>query len=164
LLTQVVPDDVVEEEGELVTAHAKPVARTLQEAREAARRAHAEAMANEPKESFKLFKPKHVVPANTPAQVDRRLRSMRQRADRRVLPRISFAGPMENLGLISLLAFGVVLLAVSGSLALNANGHPFELAASAGVGIPGIIAVLMSVFGFRRDDSEEESQPQHANA
>ncbi len=163
LLTQVVPDDVVEDEGEIVTAHAKPVARTLQEAREAARRAHAEAMANEPKSGFQLFKPKHVIPANAaPAQVDRRLRKMRQRAERHWLPRIDFSGPMQNLGLIALLAFGVLLLAASGSLALNANGQIIELAASAAVGAPGIAAVLMSVFGFRRDAQDDDGQ--HANA
>jgi GH24 family phage-related lysozyme (muramidase) len=163
LLTQVVPDEVMEEEGEIVTAHAKPVARTLQEAREAARRAHAEAMANEPKPGFQLFKPKNVIPANTaPAQIDRRLRKMRQRAERHWLPRIDFSGPMQNLGLIALLAFGVLLLAGSGSLALNANGQMIELAASAAVGAPGIAAVLMSVFGFRRDAEADDGQ--HANA
>ncbi|WP_158765515.1 lysozyme [Terricaulis silvestris] len=163
LLTQVVPDDVMEEEGEIVTAHAKPVARTLQEAREAARRSHAETMANEPKPGFQLFKPKNVIAANTaPAQIDRRLRKMRQRADRHWLPRIDFSGPMQNLGLIALLAFGVLLLAASGSLALNANGQMIEFAASAAVGAPGIAAVLMSVFGFRRDAQDDDAQ--HANA
>jgi GH24 family phage-related lysozyme (muramidase) len=164
LLTQVVPDDVMEEEGEIVTAHAKPVARTLQEAREAARRVHAEAMASEPKPSFQLFKPKNVIPADAaPAQIDRRLRKMRQRAERHVLPQFDFSGPMENLGLVALLSFGVVLLAVSGSLALNANGAVIELAASAGVGVPGVIAIVMSVLGLRRD-AQDEDEPQHANA
>lgn len=164
LLTQVVPDDVMEDDGEIVTAHAKPVARSIDEARAAARRVQDEMLAGEAeKNSFQLFKPKNVIPAeNAPAQVDRRLRTMRQRAERGFLPEIDFSGSRENVGLVALLIFGVALLAVSGSLALNANGAVIELAASAGVGIPGAIAILMAVFGFRRAHGDDE--PQHANA
>lgn len=163
LLTQVVAEDVLVEEGEIVTAHAKPVARTLREARDAARRAHAEAMANEPKQVFQLFKPKNHIHANFGAALlDRRLRKMRHRAERQELPRVDASRPIENLGLIALLLVGVVLLAISGSLALNADGDAIELAASAGVGIPGVLAVLMSVFGFRRDAQDDDGQ--HANA
>jgi GH24 family phage-related lysozyme (muramidase) len=168
LLTQVVPADVVEEEGEIVTAHARPVARSLDEARAAVRRAQDEMLAAQAeKNSFQLFKPKHTIPAGAaPAQVDRRLRKMRQRAERRWLPRVNSSGSLENLGLVALLVFGVALLAVSGSLALNANGGLFELGAAAGVGVPGVVAVLMSVFGFRRGEREDDSQheAQHANA
>jgi lysozyme len=168
LLTQVVPDDVMEDDGEIVTAHAKPVARSIAEARAAARRVQDEMLAGEAEQnSFKLFKPKHVIPADTaPAQIDRRLRKMRQRAERRFVPQLNFSGSFENLGLVALMVFGVALLAVSGSLALNANGGLFELGASAGVGLPGVAAILMSVFGFRRGQREgaPQHEPQHANA
>lgn len=168
LLTQVVPNDFVEDDGEIVTAHAKPVARSLDEARAAARRVQDEMLAGEAeKNSFQLFKPKNVISAdNAPAQIDRRLRKMRQRAERGFLTQVNFLGSFENLGLVALLVFGVALLAVSGSLALNANGGLFELGASAGVGLPGVAAILMSVFGFRRGEQEGEAEhdPQHANA
>ena len=158
----------MEDEGEIVTAHAKPVARSIAEARAAARRVQDEMLAGEAeKNSFQLFKPKNVISAdNAPAQIDRRLRKMRQRAERGFLPQVNFSGSFENLGLVALLVFGVALLAVSGSLALNANGGLFELGASAGVGLPGVVAILMSVFGFRRSGEADQGQhePQHANA
>lgn len=164
LLTQVVPDDLVED-GEIVTAHAKPVARSIEEARAAARRAQ-EAMLAETTEKRSFFKPMHVIKAGTPpVHVDHRLRSARRRAERVSLPKAG-AGAFENLGLFALLVFGFALLTVAGSLAVNANGAPFELGAAAGVALPGFLAVGMALFGLRRPHAQarptESAEPANA--
>lgn len=155
LLTRVVPDDVVEE-GEIVTAHAKPVARSIEEARAAARRAQ-QAMLAENTEKRGFFKPTHVIKAGTPpTQADRRLRNARRRAERFALPKVG-ASAFENLGLFALLMFGFALLTVAGSLAVNANGATFELGAAAGVALPGLLAVGMALFGLRRPHAQAPS-------
>lgn len=148
LLTQVVPADIVDED-EIVTAHAKPVARSVEEARAAARRAQ-DAMLADNVEKSSLFKPMHVIKAGTPpSQADRRLRNARRRAERLSLPKVG-PGAFENLGLFALLVFGFALLTVAGSLALNANGAAIELGAAAGVALPGVLAVVMAAIGLRR--------------
>ena len=113
---------MVEDEDEIVTAHAKPVARSLDEVREATRRAFdAEAMANKPKRGFRCSsgEQRHHR-RHAPAQVDRRLRTHARNAPSRpqaaeLRPRVSF----ENVGLIALLVFGLALIAIAGSLALR---------------------------------------------
>ena len=160
LLTQVVPDDVVEE-GEIVTAHAKPVARSIQEARAAARRAHAE-MTAEGVETSLLFKPMHVIRAGTPpTQVDHRLRNARLRAERGWLPQLRSL-VVENVGLFALMVFGFALLTIAVSLGLNAKGAAIELGAAAGVAIPGVAAVAMATIGLRRPHRHADAE--HANA
>lgn len=144
LLTQVVPDEIVEE-GEIVTAHAKPVARSLDTVREATRRAHADAMASETAKSrFPSF---NLMPSTPKPNIDRRLGKMRRNAFR--LPELDF----ESFGLIALFLFGVALVALGGSLLFAGSGDTIELIAGGAVAAPGAAAVLMAIAGFRRPNA-----------
>ncbi len=146
LLTQVANDVDFDDDGEIVTAHAKPVARTLEEVRAATRRAYQEQNAQAPKSLFSLFKPRDEAPVS-PIKPDRRLRDMRRRAQaERLMSYLSF----EQVGLAALLVFGLGLIALGGSLLVGGEGGMIELAAAAGVAVPGMLAVAMAAYGFWR--------------
>jgi lysozyme len=153
LLTQVVPDDVTEEEGELVTAHAKPVARSLDEVREATRRAYGVQQLAVQKGGFPWFKRNrsNAIEAVIPNKADRRLRKMRRRSNRAFkLPTLDFSGSFENLGLVALLVFGLGLIAIGGSLLFGGRADVVQIAAAAALITPGLAAALMAGFGLRR--------------
>lgn len=152
LLTQVVANDVAEQgEDELVTAHAKPVARAVENAREALQRQAAEIEAA-PAKRRRLFKgnAERVVAATPQINVDRRIRNMRRREQRwEQLRSINVERMFENMGLIALLVFGVALIATAASLLI---GRPFdgvEIAGAAALAAPGLAAALMAVFGLK---------------
>lgn len=150
LLTQVVPEEAfAEEEGEIVTAHAKPVARSLDQVREATRRAHAEATATDAgKNRFPWFKKavSKVIATPTPRpNIDRRLGKLRRNEGIR-MPDMDF----ETFGLIALMLFGLGLIALGGSLLFAGDGEVIELVAGGAVAAPGVAAVLMAIAGFRR--------------
>ncbi len=134
LLTQVVADDV-EEEGEITTAHAKPVSRFDFEPRIAPRR-------SEPVAEKKVWL---ALPKTNPVPkgVDQRLHKQRVRSQIK-LP--SFA----DLGLMALMFFGLGLLAIAVSLLVTGTGGVAEWAGASALGAPGIAAVLMAAFGFWR--------------
>lgn len=135
LLTQVVAPETSEDDGEIYTAHAKPVARYDFEPRIAPRR-NEQSKAQKQK-WFSLSKP--VVPAG----VDQRIHNVRKAADVK-LP------SLENLGLAALMLFGLGLLAGAVSLLMSNTGDVAEFAGAAALGTPGIAAVLMSAFGLWR--------------
>jgi lysozyme len=157
LLTQVVANDFAEEDdGEIVTAHAKPVARPLDHVREATRVAFeaAEAKRREHKRFF-FFKQERsntFDSASADIPVDRRLRAMRAQAlvqpaeKKPVLERPSF----ENIGLIALLVFGLGLMALGGSLLFDGAGDLIAIAAAAALVTPGLAATLMAAVGLWR--------------
>ena len=154
LLTQVVADDVVEEEGELVTAHAKPVARSLDTVRDAARTAFeaAEAMRRQHSRLFFFKTPPRSNTFEQPSMelpVDRRLRTMRALADQ---PRTqsTWSPPFENAGLIVLLVFGLALMSLGGSLLFDGAGDMVSIVTAASLVAPGLAATLMAAFGFWR--------------
>lgn len=145
LLTQVVPEEFFEEEGEIVTAHAKPVARSLDTVREATRRAHADAMASETAKSrFPSF---NLLASTAKPNIDRRLGKMRRNEFR--LPELD----LESFGLVALFLFGVALVALGGSLLFAGSGDTIELIAGSAVAAPGAAAVLMAIAGFRRPNA-----------
>jgi GH24 family phage-related lysozyme (muramidase) len=151
LLTQVVANDVAEEEGEIVTAHAKPVARSLDHVREATRIAFeaAEAKRRERK-SFFFFKrqrPNKIEPAALELPVDRRLRTMRTQGEQ---PRADWTPSFENVGLIALLAFGLGLIALGSSLLFDGPGDLIAMIAAAALVTPGLAAVLIAAVGLWR--------------
>ncbi len=156
LLTQVVANDVDEEEdGEIVTAHAKPVARSMDKVREATRAAFeaAEAKRRQRKRFFFFKAPELSNKFETPAedvQVDRRLRTMRAMGDqpRKQLP--DWAPSFENIGLIALLVFGLTLIALGGSLLFDGAGDLVSIAAAGALVTPGLAATLMAAFGLWR--------------
>lgn len=154
LLTQVVANDV-NEAGEIVTAHAKPVARDVAE------EANAEAPAAERK-PFQHGKKASAnrIPFIAPEMnVDRRIRNMRRRHERSwvKLPDVDTSNLFENLGLITLLLFGLALIGVGASLLLGGSYDMVSLAGAAALATPGVAASLMAGFGLRR-------RPQHADA
>lgn len=143
LLTQVANDVDFQDEDEIVTAHAKPVARPLDDIRAATRRAYEEQNAQKPK-GFQLFKRRDPLETIKP---DRRLREMRRRAQvEQALSAFSF----EHIGLAALMAFGLGLIALGASLLFGGEGGFIEIAAAAGVAAPGVLATLMAAYGFWR--------------
>ncbi|HYD87961.1 MAG TPA: lysozyme [Vitreimonas sp.] len=153
LLTQVVANDVdAEEESEIVTAHAKPVARTLDAVREATRKAHAEQQnKRKPFFSFAKREPKEEIVAVKPElKVDRRIRTMRRAAEARQTGGAAVSHSVEQFGLAALLTFGLGLIALGGSLLFNGTGDAVDIFAAIGVVTPGVIATLMAAYGFRR--------------
>jgi GH24 family phage-related lysozyme (muramidase) len=154
LLTQVVANDAVEEVDEIVTAHAKPVARSLDTAREATRVAFeaAEAKRRQRKRFF-FFKaaerPNTFESSGYELPVDRRLRTMRAQGDQ---PRAqsNWAPPFENAGLVALLIFGLTLMGLGGSLLFDGAGDMVSIAAAAALVAPGLAATLMAAVGLWR--------------
>ncbi|HYD74314.1 MAG TPA: hypothetical protein VEF55_14345, partial [Candidatus Binatia bacterium] len=160
LLTQVVANDAVEDEaGEIVTAHAKPVARSLDNVREATRVAFeaAEAKRRQRKRFFFFKAPElsnKFETAPQGVQVDRRLRAMRALGDqpRKQLP--EWAPSFENIGLVALLVFGLALLALGGSLLFDGAGDLVSIAAAGALVAPGLAAALMAAFGLWRSQGD----------
>lgn len=162
LLTQVVvDDDLLDDEAsqdEIVTAHAKPVARPLDRIREVTRRAHAERMASEKRRSFTLPKlpalPKLPQFANSDAiQVDRRIRDARVRAETAqpsFWSRFNISESFENVGLIALLLFGLGLIVLGGSLFVGGEGAWIEMVGAAALVLPGMGAAFIAAVGLRR--------------
>lgn len=152
LLTQVIANDDADDQDELVTAHAKPVARPLDDVREATRRAYNAQEANA-KPRFAWFKRKTeapVVAVATEIRADHRLRDMRRNAEMKEAAGAVMKHSFEHVGLAALLVFGLVLIALGGSLLFAGTGEVIEIVAAAAVGTPGVAAVLMAAYGFRR--------------
>lgn len=148
LLTQPIANDV--DDADMIhTAHAKPVARTMDDIRAATRLAYETRQpANDRRPRFTLFHGKAEQPK---LEIDRRLRSMRKRAHAGFrLPSFDFGGSFENAGLYALLAFGLALVALGGSLLFSGSMDAIEIGAGAAVMTPGVLATLLAVVGLRR--------------
>lgn len=158
LLTQVAANDFAEEDdGEIVTAHAKPVARSLDHVREATRVAFeaAEAKRREHKRFFFFKQERSNTFEQVPVEVgvDRRLRAMRAQA--LVQPQekkavFEWSPRFENIGLIALLAFGLGLIALGGSLLFDGAGDMVAISGAAALVTPGLAATLMAAIGLWR--------------
>ncbi|MBL8545684.1 MAG: lysozyme [Hyphomonadaceae bacterium] len=133
LLTQVVADNA-DEDGEITTAHAKPVARYDFEPRVAPRRSE-QAKA---KKSGLFNRSK-----DAPDGADQRIHKVRKSVEMK-------APSFENFGLVALMLFGLALLATATSLLVTGTGDMAEYAGAAALGTPGVAAVLMSAFGLWR--------------
>jgi len=133
LLTQVVADVPVEEDGEITTAHAKPVARLDFEPRIAPRR-------SAPVKSKSWFSR---AMAQAPGVVDQRISAARAREPSKHLT-------VESLGLAALMLCGLGLIATAVSLLISGVGDVAEYAGAAALGTPGVAAVLMAAFGLWR--------------
>jgi len=163
LLTQVVANDVAadDEDGEIVTAHAKPVARPLDNVREATRRAfEAQEAKRRNKRTFPWQKaserPNKIEVAAPGLQIDRRLRTMRQTATQSVsTPVVSQS--LEYVGLAALLIFGLGLITLGGSLLFNGAGDAIEIVAAVAVVTPGLAATMMAAYGFWRAPRESDA-------
>ncbi len=153
LLTQVVADEA-EIEDEIVTAHAKPVARSFDHVREATRVAYEAAQAKRrEKKGFRFFQREGsntIEPFPSELTVDRRLRTMREQGDRPSLRAPEWTDRFENIGLVALLVFGLGLVALGGSLLFDGAGDMISIAAAVAVLTPGLAATLMAVIGFWR--------------
>ncbi|MBL8544578.1 MAG: lysozyme [Hyphomonadaceae bacterium] len=129
LLTQRVEDSEFAEEDEITTAHAKPVARTLADVREATRRAHAEAQ--EQNKTPWWSKIVETFSRNDHAQG-------------------GFALSFEHGGLAALMIFGLGLVTLAGSLLFDGGADAIQMIAAAAIAAPGIAAALMAGYGFMR--------------
>lgn len=145
LLTQVAADAEFDAEDEIVTAHAKPVARTLDDVRAATRRAfEAQADSKPSKAWFSFFTRSAAQSAINP---DRRLRDMRNRAQTEKV--LSFFS-LEHVGLGALLVFGLALIALGASLLFGGAGDVIEIVSAGAVAAPGVLATLLAAYGFWR--------------
>lgn len=133
LLMQVAAPEAVEDDGEITTAHAKPVARYDFEPRIAPRRS--EQPKPEKQGWFNRAKPAD--------GVDQRIHNMRKLAAVK-LP--SF----ETLGLLALMLFGLGLIATAVSVLATGVGEVADYAGAAALGTPGLAATLMAAFGLWR--------------
>jgi len=157
LLTQPVGDDFIEGEEEIATAHAKPVARPLDGVREATRRAYATQQDAQPKGVWNLFKREDgqsVFAAQPEIKVDRRIRELRTKPD--TAPRFVLPARFDNVGLVALTVFGVVLVAIGALLAFN--GQSIDFLAGGAVAAPGLAAAGIGGYGLWR------AAPEAANA
>ncbi|MEZ6022195.1 MAG: lysozyme [Hyphomonadaceae bacterium] len=134
LLTQVAPQEGIDLEDEIITAHARPVARRVQ-----ALRSH--------------------------MPVDRRIRSMRRRAAflDRAKSIFSVSRTVENFGLMALMAFGLALTYIAGTMLFGANVDTIDVAGAAALATPGLAATMMSAYGLLRAPRAEvqaQSEPE----
>jgi GH24 family phage-related lysozyme (muramidase) len=147
LLTQPLAEDVQEDEGEIVTAHAKPVARPLDAVREATRRAYAEEHGQGSSNGFPLFNlfkreaSNAGAPADADVKADRRIRDTRE-GDRGV--------SIEIAGLAALVVFGIGLSALGAMLALNEESDVVDVVGGAAVAGPGLLAAAIGAYGLWR--------------
>lgn len=133
LLTQVVSDQF-DEDGEITTAHAKPVARYDFEPRIAPRRVQTEAS----KPRF-IHLPKIAAAQSTEERTSAKVKALDLRA-------LSF----EGLGLAALMLFGLGLIATSVSVLVAGEKDMAQYAVAAAFGAPGIAAVsLAALFLWR---------------
>jgi GH24 family phage-related lysozyme (muramidase) len=142
-------DDCVE----IVTAHAKPVARPLDGVREATRRAFAaqQVRANDWRAFLTNVRAQQFRAEMIAVAVDRRIRDMRAKcaaAPRLRLP--VFTASTERVGNYVLLLFGVGLISLGGSLLFGGAGDIVEIAAAAALAAPGLAATLMGAYGLWR--------------
>lgn len=149
LLTQPIAEDFMEGDEEIVTAHAKPVARPLDTVREATRRAYAAQQDALPKKGWNFFNREDGAPIfnmQPEINVDRRIRELRSKPD--TAPRFVLPATFDNVGLVALTVFGVVLVAIGALLAFNGQG--VDLMAGAAVAAPGLAAAGIGAYGLWR--------------
>lgn len=150
LLTQVAPPEF-DLEDEIVTAHAKPVARTLKSVREATRRDFEAKLAEraEKRGIWKLFG-RTIEEAPLQPEPDHRLRDMRAMADVKLRFDWRAFGSFDNYALFALLGFGLALIATGAWMLLGGTGDFAEIAGAAALMTPGVAAALMAGVGLRR--------------
>lgn len=127
LLTQVVAEDDLVEDGEIVTAHAKPVARPLDQVLEATRAAYEAAQASERKDAFAFFKARDGG---------------------------AWKPVFESAGLVALLVFGLGVMGLGGSLLFDGAGEGVSIALAAALVAPGLAATLMAAIGLWRGQAK----------
>jgi lysozyme len=152
LLTQVVANNDDVNDGEIVTAHAKPVARAFDDVPVARRRPPAQAQAKANR-LLAMFKREDLaLVAEQPPSPDQRIRNGRDEEPKVgfQLPQIDFNGSFETIGLIALVLFGVVLVFVGGSLVVGDQVDVVSMAAAAAVIAPGVAAILIGAVGLLR--------------
>ncbi|MGH6951198.1 MAG: lysozyme, partial [Vitreimonas sp.] len=144
LLRQAANDLEDEGEGEIVTAHAKPVARPLDRVREAARRAFTVHLVVRRLDWFAFLRSERA------QSIGRRLRGMGA-ACAGTFARVRLPGraSLEHIGLFALLLFGLGLTSVAGSL-LFGGPSLVEILAAIVLAAPGLAATLAAGWGLWR--------------
>ncbi|HVY87182.1 MAG TPA: glycoside hydrolase family protein [Caulobacterales bacterium] len=125
LLTQVATEEQIaahdEAEEEIVTAHAKPVARRVDEA------------AAEKKEK---------------RQIDRRIRNARVRAARADQFKQHFHATVETVGLLALFVFGAALIVLAGATYFGGRADAVDTLGASALAAPGLVATGMAIYGL----------------
>jgi GH24 family phage-related lysozyme (muramidase) len=128
LLTGALPSEAPgDDDGEITTAHAKPVARTLDNVREATRLAYAEAVTEDKPDAWNLP----------------------------WLKRESGNVMGEKFSLGALLAVGLALIWLGATLILEGDGGAIDIAGAAVLITPGLAASMTAAFGFWRASGRE---------
>lgn len=156
LLTQVAVEIDDELDAEIVTAHAKPVARPLDVVREATRRAYEASQTSEREKGgfFFSFFARDAAPTALELPVDRRLRLLRTQGESRAsLP--GWMSSIDHPGLIALLVFGLGLTVLGGSLLLDPAANMLEILGAAALFVPGVAAVLSAAAGLLRNPPKQ---------
>lgn len=123
VLTQVATAEQIELEDEIVTAHARPVSRKIE-------------------------------PFSTPLPIDRRISRVRKGEVKErfsfELPQFDMPRTFENVGLLALMAFGLALTWLAGSMLFDAGADFVSYAAAGALALPGLAATLLAAYGMLR--------------
>ena len=155
LLTQVVPPEVdvaEDEEVEIVTAHAKPVARPLDDVRAATRRAYQAQQEEIAQPSFwqRFLENAQAILNGQQGELkaDRRIRELRNAPEKKGFE-LGDVNP-DVIAPAGLIVFGLALIGLGVSLVIGTEAELTELLSAGAVVAPGIAACLMGGFGLTR--------------
>ncbi|HWA01207.1 MAG TPA: lysozyme [Caulobacterales bacterium] len=119
LLTQIASDEQIAAEEEIVTAHAKPVARRV------------------------------VTPAKSEkTQIDRRIRNARARAVQAERTKHRIHTTVESVGLIALFVFGAALIVLGAVTLFGGRADAVDIMGGAALGAPGAAAAGLALYGL----------------
>lgn len=145
VLSAQVANDLVADEDEIVTAHARPVARPLDRVREAAHRSFA-ARQGPRKNGWLIATAQRISARAEQAAADQGVKSAA--APRFRLPVI--APSREQVGLCALLLFGLALMFIAAAVLFAGVASVIEIAAVAALAAPGLAATLMGAYALWR--------------
>ena len=144
VLSMQVANDIAADEDEIVTAHAKPVARSLDGVGQSVH--HAFGARSGARKNGWLTVTAQRISARTQAAESQRLAS----ADAPRLRLAVIAPSREQVGLCALLVSGLALMSIAGSLLFGGAGNVIEIIVAAALAAPGLAATLMGAYCLLR--------------
>jgi GH24 family phage-related lysozyme (muramidase) len=126
VLTQVVTAEEIELEDEIVTAHARPVARKIEPL---------------------------IGPLPLDRRISRVRKGDGKEGPGFALPHFDMPRTFENVGLLALMVFGLALTWLAGSMLFDASADVVSYAAAGALALPGLAATLLSAYGMLRKPS-----------
>jgi lysozyme len=150
LLTEIVPDDI-EDEDEIVTAHAKPVARMTAHTLPAPRRVIADALANLPRIDFSKFAPRPAL-ANATINAPRLAPPQSAQGQRKRIGR-----PAETASLGALFMFGAGLVTLGATAVAGSPVDIVDLMGASALAAPGLFAMFLAVYGLMKGPASKNA-------